>query len=405
MRPVHAAGQPSIQVCNSSLYTDFGEGEGPGMNKVPLGTAGAIYSGLFQTQAPNSKNIMASCPTGNCTFAPYQSLGFCSRCENITESLDLSTTPMGPMMTTYNYTLPNGLYFTTAQNQMSMVNATTGLDFLKLDTKDLALIVNFTAISAAGYGVPPQISATECALYFCVNTYQASVESGAFSENRTAVSTASNSSNSGMDSMKDISLVPDTCYSNGTRYEQPYNTGENCTYNVNWLSRLSLQNSLAPLLDGQGERMSVNRPIWDSDTIKAVYGVAGSFKDINGMFMSLASTLTLNARSKICHAKINGTAWTVQSFVHVRWLWLILPASLVALSTAFLILTVVHTRNQYIWKSSPLALLFSNLLVDDPTPQKPDPTLRGMEDTSRKIEVLLETSQEGGVRLKAVPAS
>jgi hypothetical protein len=45
---------------------------------------------------------------------------------------------------------------------------------------------------------------------------------------------------------------------------------------------------------------------------------------------------------------------------------------------------------------------FSDLAIDEDTPLRRDPTLKGMEDTSRNMEVWLETTKEG-VKLKAVP--
>jgi hypothetical protein len=403
-RPVHAPGSSSIQVCNASLYTDYAEGAGPGMNEVPLSTNGAIYSGLFQTQAPNGNDILASCPTGNCTFPRYQSLGFCSKCANITDSLHLTKTPLGTTLSTYKYRLPNGLSFTTAENMMYMMNATYGLDLLKIKTEGLPLILNFTAITSPGYGVPPevQISATECALYFCVNTYEARITEGVFSETRTAIATSSNTSTLWTYIEEDFAITPDTCYFNGTRYEKPYKNPKDCIYTVNWLSRLAMQNSLSPLLKGKGTLFMSNRPSWTPSTAHAIYGTEGNLTDMSTMFESMASSLTLNARSKVCSASVNGTTWTVQSFVHVRWNWLILPGALVVLSLVFLVVTVVHTRNQYIWKSSPLALLFSDLTVESSGPLKASPTLRNMEDTSRKMEVWLESSAEG-IRLKAIP--
>ncbi|KAL4889137.1 hypothetical protein BDV59DRAFT_210536 [Aspergillus ambiguus] len=402
MRSVHAPGHSSIQVCNASMYTDYGEGAGPGLNKVPLGTTGAIYSGLYQNQSPNSNTILADCPTGNCTFAPYQSLGFCSRCANITDSLQLSKSPLGTTLSTYNYTLPNGFSFTTAANMVYLMNATTGLDFVELDVADLPLILNFTAISSAGYGTTA-ISATECALYFCIERYEAIVREGEFSEKRTPIPVASNSSLSAMAATENLALTPDVCYVNGTRREKPYtNVREYCVYYINWLSGLAMSNSLSPLLQGKGSLFISNRPSWKPETLEAVYGTQGNYTDIASMFESLASSLTLHARSKACDATVTGTTWTVQSFVHVRWPWMILPGALVLLSSSFLVITILHTRHQYIWKSSPLALLFSDLTVDAAAPLKADPTLKGMEDTSRRMEVWLETSAEG-VRLKAVP--
>lgn len=398
-RSIHAPGQASIQVCNSSLYTDYGEGSSPGLNKVLLGTLGAVYSGIFQTQTPNSNSIMMECPTGNCTFPSYQSLGFCSKCANITDSLTTSSPSSNSMMGQTTYKLPNGFEFTSSLNMPYLINSTALRPLVKLDTKGMATIVNFTAIAGLGYG--GSISATECALYFCVNTYEASVREGKFIETTTGVSTTSNASSDPMDVLKDVTLTPDTCYSNGTRYEKPYKKGSNCTFAVNAFSKLAMANSLQPLLKGKASLFVSNRPDYSSDTIQALYGTQGNFTDINSVFKSLASSLTVNARSKVCAAPVNGTAWTDQSYVHVQWEWLILPGGLVALSLVFMIITIIHTRNQYIWKSSPLALLFSDLQVDAASTLKPDPTLKGMETTSRNMQVWLETTADG-VRLKAV---
>lgn len=401
MRSVNSPGQSSIQVCNTSTYADYGEGAGAGMNKVPLASMGAIYSGIFQTQLPNSKSSMMSCPTGNCTFTPYQTLGFCSRCANITDSLNSSMTGSN-MMTNYHYSLQNGLELNTAYSMPYIMNSTTGLDLLKLDMDGAAVILNFTAISSAGSGIPPEPSATECSIFFCVDGYEAFVREGIFSENLISTDISSNATLSGTGATEDFSLTPEKCYYNGTRYDQPHEHSDKCKYNVNWLSRLAMANSLSTLLTGQGSLFASYRPDWSSDTIEALYGVNGNYTDINSVFESLASSLTINARSQVCEATVNGTARTVVSYVHVRWPWLILPGTLVVLSLVFLVITISHTRNQYIWKSSPLALLFSDLSIDASTPLRRDPTLKGMEDTSRNMEVWLETTQEG-VRLKAVP--
>lgn len=401
MRSVNAPGQSSIQICNTTTYTDYGEGAGPGMNKLPLTSMGAIYSGLFQTQRPSSKSSMISCPTGNCTFTPYQTLGFCSRCANITDSLHLSSEGSSTM-TNYHYSLHNGLQLNTAYTMPYIMNSTIGLNLLKLDMDGAAIILNFTAISSAGSGIPPEPSATECALFFCVDTYEASVREGVFTENRISTDISSNATLSNMGATQDFSLTPEMCYFNGTRYDQPHEHTKSCTYNVNWLSRLAMVNSLSPLLTGQGSLFASYRPSWSSDTIEALYGLNGNYTDMNSVFSSLSSSLSLNARSQICSATVNGTAWTVVSYVHVRWPWLILPGTLVLLSLIFMVITILHTRNQYIWKSSPLALLFSDLSIDEDTPLRRDPTLKGMEDTSRNMEVWLETTKEG-VKLKAVP--
>jgi hypothetical protein len=305
-------------------------------------------------------------------------------------------------MTNYHYNLQNGLQLNTAYTMPYIMNSTTGLDLLKLGMDDAAVVLNFTAISSAGSGIPPEPSATECALFFCVDTYEVFVREGVFKENRISTDISSNASLSDVGAIQDFSLTPETCYFHGTRYDQPHEHSQKCTYNVNWLSRLAMANSLSPLLTGQGSLFASYRPSWSSDPIEALYGMNGNYTDITSVFNSLASSLSINARSQICEATVNGTAWTIVSYVHVRWPWLILPGTLVVLSLIFLVTTILHTRNQYIWESSPLALLFSDRAIDEDTPLRRDPTLKGMEDTSRNMEVWLETTKEG-VKLKAVP--
>ncbi|KAE8160024.1 hypothetical protein BDV40DRAFT_271561 [Aspergillus tamarii] len=397
MRPVHSSNSSSIQICNTSMYTDYGEGAGPGQNQVPLSTLASIYTGIFQDQSASSPSVMTTCPTGNCTFVPYQSLGFCSRCANITDQLTLNKTSLGfSTIETYDYKLSNGLSFSTSQTGMYLMNSTNGLPLLQIDAKDLPLIMNFTAISASGYGVPPQVSATECALYFCIDTYEATVKDGKFNERITSSATSTNLTADSV--LENFSLTPDTCYVNGTQRDDK----SECTYSVNAFSRLAMVNSLTPLLNGTGQLFMSNRPYWSTDTAKALYGVQGNLTDISTVFTSLATSLTTHARNNVCKASVKGMTWTVESFVSVRWLWMILPIALVGMTIIFLIVTMIKTRNQYIWKSSPLALLFSDLAVDGQHTFERNPSLSGMEDVSKKMKVWLEITQ-AGVKLKGIP--
>lgn len=411
MRPVHSHENSTIQVCNSSAYVDYAEGSGPGMNKAPLSTTGSIYTGIFESQSPNSNTIMMDCPTGNCTFATYQSLGFCSQCANITDKLDLNVTSMYPgssmsmsSMTsnTYDYTLPNGWNFTTSYSNKYMMNATSNRDLLSIDTKGLPLVLNFTTITTDGISMPPDISATECALYFCVHTYNASVDDGKFKEKLIATDATSNYDPT---SLENAILTPETCYWNGTEYHAPY-TGaieqEHCTYNVSWLSPLALSNSLSPLMKGSGSLFISNRPDWSSETARAIYGSYGNITEIGNVFQSIASALTTHARSKVCDARVHGTTWTSESYVHVTWLWMIMPGALVLFTLIFFVATIFNTRRQFIWKSSPLALLFSNVATEEARNEfETHPHLSKMEKTSEKIKARLETTANG-VRLKAM---
>ena len=56
---------------------------------------------------------------------------------------------------------------------------------------------------------------------------------------------------------------------------------------------------------------------------------------------------------------MNGTSYSVVSYVRVDWRWLVLPATLVLLSFPFLITTIVQSSQAKIkpWKTSALATL------------------------------------------------
>lgn len=60
------------------------------------------------------------------------------------------------------------------------MNSTTGLSLLQLNMDDATVILNFTAISSVGLGFPPKPSATECDLFYYVNSYEASYEKASF---------------------------------------------------------------------------------------------------------------------------------------------------------------------------------------------------------------------------------
>jgi hypothetical protein len=59
----------------------------------------------------------------------------------------------------------------------------------------------------------------------------------------------------------------------------------------------------------------------------------------------------------------NGMVHEAMAFLHIRWLWLIYPITILILGLGFLIATMVVTRRSRVgaWKSSPLALLFCPL--------------------------------------------
>ncbi|KJR87401.1 uncharacterized protein SPSK_02061 [Sporothrix schenckii 1099-18] len=56
---------------------------------------------------------------------------------------------------------------------------------------------------------------------------------------------------------------------------------------------------------------------------------------------------------------VEGTAWTTETYVHVRWGWLAFLGAQIAICIAFLVFTIAatHISETMVLKSSPLAVL------------------------------------------------
>jgi hypothetical protein len=112
--------------------------------------------------------------------------------------------------------------------------------------------------------------------------------------------------------------------------------------------------------------------------------------DLYGLMESVATSMTNHIRS-VSTVTVPGQMGTVETYVHVRWVWLTLPAFLIVSSAAFLALAILETRHKKaeVWKDSSLALIFHGL------EQKGESTgvvnkLSDMEDVAKGMKVRLD---------------
>ena len=92
-----------------------------------------------------------------------------------------------------------------------------------------------------------------------------------------------------------------------------------------------------------------------SDMIDALNQQATS----NVLMESVATSMT-NHICSVNAVTVPGQIGTVEIYVHVRWVWLTLPAVLIVSSAAFLALAMLETRHKKaeVWKDSSLVLIF-----------------------------------------------
>ena len=346
---------------------------------------GPVYSGLFGlgnfTQTPH-------CPTGNCTWAPYQTLAVCSQCVDIAEHItytesnkQVSSCDVGGYETPCLATLPNGLSIGFANNSdmkvgdPTVLNTSGMLPPITLDKVGFALAHFSLMAGPDGNGGSPL--AIECSLYWCVNTYTAVVNNTIFTEysrsswyNATSILPLADLKNA-------LNIDKSETFYNIT----PPTGGAKTEPNVNetWQEQLISDSDMFNQEDyivstasssGQwlGPLLSGNRSILVPASDVVTLFNSQDLKGISTIFARVAQYLTVAYRSFAdadfpspgTAAQALGVAWETQVIVKVRWAWLSLPCALLAASVVFLGATMLgNTRGRVgVWKSNTLALLF-----------------------------------------------
>ncbi|KAF2651891.1 hypothetical protein K491DRAFT_719390 [Lophiostoma macrostomum CBS 122681] len=107
--------------------------------------------------------------------------------------------------------------------------------------------------------------------------------------------------------------------------------------------------------------------------------------DYLGGFQILGKVSTMLMQSRDSHSDlIYGSAYGLETFVRVRWGWFAMPLALEFLATLFLLLTALQSaRKSYLFKSSPLALLF-----------------HGFEETKSNHQVVKDAQGRGAMTTK-----
>lgn len=133
----------------------------------------AVYNGLLSTNS-SSFDVAPNCLTGNCTFDPHQSMGVCSQCADISSSLTSSSDEDAS-----TWTLPNGLFI---EENGTIINVSGSGDLVNFKNV-FGAISNISLIMTRDFYNYSEPLPAECILYFCVKTFNATVQNGVLTEN------------------------------------------------------------------------------------------------------------------------------------------------------------------------------------------------------------------------------
>lgn len=410
--------------------------------------AGAMYSGLLVDTSDShtgyaQQGVAVNCPTGNCTYPVFQSLAVCVKCDNITElvaktcnsSIFELPDPSGATLelVSCNYALPNGLSI----NQTSQLNETAGGPSSGIFRTTIAATaelepakpVNSTAAFVTmnilrgkscapmgkEVGLNMTILATQCSLSWCVGTYKSSVNRGRLEEEALSFSTDDFEADPSNQMMGLTPTNPLGTTQPSSRFVVSRRSSDSLAA---WLQeKLTFSNSKA---DPDQPDISSNASSVSSPDTRATGRLSETLtlfqkNDPEYIFTHLAKAMTTYIRSVDPMQQVtdgqSDSPWTVRNvqpvvgtstalhvYIAVRWPWLIFTGAILVCTLVFFALVVMQSAKDgvVVWKSSPLALLFHGLHLENKERCEPM-NLAGMEQRAKQIRVQL---RDGGSSAK-----
>jgi len=368
----------------------------------------AIYNGFLSPAVPQ---IAIPCPTGNCTWPEFPTLGVCNACDNITSEIKQVRAP-DATNTAWDdlgrFELDNGLWIGSDEPGSSdsssilvaVNNTNTGRIFDRPDLQGLltdnsTVIGEFTVLAyTEGTDYAPRgIAASECAMWICVQSRHVAVSDGRQTESITR-------------SWASFDQDPDLAEGYGYFVDLPAPFRSDKF--IGHLPAISvLRDSMAHRLSGN---VTFNRfnyfPIFSSDYMQ---GIHDSKNDTAGWLARVSESITnaLREQSPVYQetGPYNGTAAVNDVFIVVRWKWLAYPAVLVLLSAVYLgfeITTTMQSAGAKPWKADALVPLSAMLDLDRNVLQAAAPGLdrpSGLIDGLGDFRVCLNHDGNGYVQL------
>ena len=231
-----------------------------------------------------------------------------------------------------------------------------------------------------------EVKAWECALYYCINEYDASIEDGNFlqSVRKTWRNDSASHAQQG-----DLIFNPPSSSINIT--------ANSSYFYVDNLAAKALNSFISDALVGSGgiRDPASGSQSFSSDIIHAFFEADNISERIDNLAVSMSNNIRQQNSSG--SKPFPGTAWGSETFVHVRWAWLAYPLTVLLISLMSLALTIFQTTRfkVNVWKSSTLALLFHGQqiqLSDDS--EMPANTLSRMTQKSSHLHVELVKSAD-----------
>ncbi|KAJ5203343.1 hypothetical protein N7449_005422 [Penicillium cf. viridicatum] len=364
----------------------------------------AIVSGL----GGKSTGLEPVCPTGDCEYPVFVSLGICSSCEDVTakstQICDMTTIEAVEHddLNFFNKSLPLNCSYTTPNNNTIEPRLFTGQlsesrqgavlyrqPWTSIVTSSSLLKSRIVSFLSAKYEQPVLFYTTqntttweqrpvltECSLSWCEKQYSNNYYSS--NGHRTLVATRSQV-------LSDPTLPLDGYFWIFSSPNGSILSSQASNYTVDSLTGQVTSNKLEYLFNSILE--TVGQSTSPINTALILY----NSKNLTETIAQMASSMTDAIRSKpgAKNSNVDGDAYKSSTIVHVRWGWIALPIAYVIMAILILLATAMSSRKSIIWKASMLPFLLGHIQT------RPEHDLTGLPldvdqivDMTRSIEIV-----------------
>ncbi|KAI1089881.1 hypothetical protein F5B19DRAFT_504354 [Rostrohypoxylon terebratum] len=302
-----------------------------------LSTKAAIYDGIIaQTMA----SAPASCLTLDCTWPPFPTLAVCSSCvESYVKNLCNSHIGC-------TYIMPSGtsIFHGSADADFKFKVAPSNGSVNAFASNSQPYISIFDVLSASRDFAEIKAQAHECALWFCLQSFNVSVTNGI--QTSTVISSWSKTDFSAENSARSDELtfvdIPPNLYALKTFIDvimagNASGPAGAIEHSSDWIEAVR---NAAPNLDSWIARLALSM----TNEIRRT-GTLSTVPDTNGTL------------------RYAGIAYVTSTHVRVNWYWVIYPFTLMFLAFCYLAQTVWRTARDQVcaWKGDSLPMLFCHV--------------------------------------------
>lgn len=371
----------------------------------------AVYNGLFAENGKPWLSLPVNCQTGNCTWEPFETLGVCNTCvdmsEFMTRSCEGGSIPEGDM-TECGWSVPVGARLKTHADVFSMTPIfPQGLGDMSYSTIMKLVFMGTEKQGGVAGALAPW--ARQCTLQACVQTLDSEIVNGELKETIIHTSTNDSVATATQDTLEPI-------YISGQRGNESYPIDMKVMMGVrSWFSDLFRNGSASRneevinktittpdnVIVNLTVGISSGETFFDTDIVQAFYWNYYEYPTGIDMLMNdLATSVTVSFRS-FNGTNVTGIAHTVESYVHVEWSFLAVPLLTVLLTTLFLVAAIYQTYRQKasLWKSSVLATLVHGLDGNARERLEDLGGLKEQQKEAKSVRVQLDDGDGGLLRL------